>query len=504
MIIAIEKILKRLRNKKGSMFVLSYLSIVLLLGVGAAFLMLTINEAKVAERQRLATVAFHIAEAGVERGLYDIRQDFVLDTSNPSWADGDINGYSILNDGNYHTVNYASTSLNNGSYLVEIQVASLEGVWIRSRGSISGASHEILVYARMIDLSPWANAIFAGAGHSGTMVNGKVDIRGSVHILGTGLSDGDYAIDLGGTAQLVGNNYNGVDPALVAKVPALPTVTFGEETVQTLNAKLRVKQGIVGVSGSATVGEPNVTLNSTKETADGVYVTDGFGGTKKAAGVYSDNGTTNAYDLGNAVSFPSLSSPYGGYSNYTLYFQNAGTPALIITDAAKLTQLASIKPTSSFDYTDGTNRIKMDGSGNLTIAGKVYIGGNLGFAKDEDNKDINYTGKGTILTSGNAQIDVNLRTAGNNSFPTNIMGIMTPNRIGFNEANIDVMGVFYAEDRIVVQKQTDMMGTIVSNYFDMGTNVPSIFQVPETVNNLPPGMVGESSKWYIVVAWIKS
>jgi hypothetical protein len=33
-------------------------------------------------------------------------------------------------------------------------------------------------------------------------------------------------------------------------------------------------------------------------------------------------------------------------------------------------------------------------------------------------------------------------------------------------------------------------GTFVSNYFDMGTNVPSIFQVPTLADNLPLGMIG--------------
>ena len=34
------------------------------------------------------------------------------------------------------------------------------------------------------------------------------------------------------------------------------------------------------------------------------------------------------------------------------------------------------------------------------------------------------------------------------------------------------------------------MGTFVSNYFDMGTNVPRIYQVPTLAANLPYGMIG--------------
>ena len=29
----------------------------------------------------------------------------------------------------------------------------------------------------------------------------------------------------------------------------------------------------------------------------------------------------------------------------------------------------------------------------------------------------------------------------------------------------------------------------LSNFFDMGTNVPAIFQVPDAVNHLPPGLI---------------
>ena len=81
---------------------------------------------------------------------------------------------------------------------------------------------------------------------------------------------------------------------------------------------------------------------------------------------------------------------------------------------------------------------------------------------------------------------------------------MTPNDIDFNEAQIDVMGAFYAENQVIVQKQTDIIGTIVSNYFNMGTNVPAIFQVPELSSNLPPGMIGADARWYMVVGWFKS
>ena len=113
-------------------------------------------------------------------------------------------------------------------------------------------------------------------------------------------------------------------------------------------------------------------------------------------------------------------------------------------------------------------------------------------------------GTGSLLVTGNAQIDTDLITSGSSSYPTNIVGIMTPNDIGFNEASIDVMGLFYSEGSVVAQKQTNIMGTIISNYFDMGTNVPSIYQVPEAAENLPAGMIAQDPVWMIkVISWQK-
>ena len=51
------------------------------------------------------------------------------------------------------------------------------------------------------------------------------------------------------------------------------------------------------------------------------------------------------------------------------------------------------------------------------------------------------------------------------------------------------MGAFFAQEEVVTAKQTQLAGTLVSNYF-AATQVPDIYQVPELVKNLPPGMPG--------------
>lgn len=114
---------KSVKNKKGAMLVISYLVILILLLLGAMFFARSIGESRTAERQKRAVQAFSIAEGGLERALYDLRQDFEND-SDPSWADGEINGIACGPDTiNFYLLPYTSTLLGNGFYSVELKNA---------------------------------------------------------------------------------------------------------------------------------------------------------------------------------------------------------------------------------------------------------------------------------------------------------------------------------------------------------------------------------------------
>jgi hypothetical protein len=261
------------------------------------------------------------------------------------------------------------------------------------------------------------------------------------------------------------------------------------------------------LSGSATAGETHLLGNFYKETLDGAYVTDGYGGTAGASSVYSDNGTSHVYDLGDDVSFPRLSDSYTdpdtgiGYATYLDYLQSV---ALVISDPADLAELAAITPDSNFSYTDGVNGIASDGNGNLAISGIVYIqGGDLGMANAPGKDTIVYSGSGTILAEGdadttNGSVSLNVNLYSNGTFPTNdALGVMTPGTLIFDAATINAMGAFYAETKIDVMKQTNIAGTLVSNYIDMGLQVPSVFQVPALAVNLPAGMINSAATWSV-------
>lgn len=379
------------------------------------------------------------------------------------------------------------------------------------------------------DVNVWRNAIFAGTGQAGGLINGNVSIHGSVHLLGTGLLTGDMAIaaiDLSGTS-MIHNNYASCPADLLNRVPTPPLTMLNGEEVQTLNAKLRVKNGLVSMSGNSEVGEPNLAGNVHKETVDGTYVNDGWtgnsvtndGGRGDPKNVYSDNGWDVTYDLGDRVPFPMLADDWRDMStgetvhwdamgrNYTHeeYFSEvlSGTPypGDMLIKANQDFYYNATRPADP----DPLHRLPTDDyilfnatTNRMEVNGQIEVNGNLTFTRGSGNdKTIHYTGRAAMLVRGNVTLDTDLLTVNANgttanSFPqNNVLGIMaTQNMTVGSLSQLSLMGAFYAQGQINCSKQTTVMGTFVSNYFNMGTNVPSIFQVPDLADNLPMGMIG--------------
>ncbi len=236
----------------------------------------------------------------------------------PSFNDPNVNPKTLRSD---PSVRYFAVAVpwendnfdNNGDGAVD-DINEVGMVTIYAIAEKHGTVRRVEVITENVNVNVWQNAIFAGSGQIGNVINGNVSIHGSVHILGNNLLPGNPAIvvmDLSGTA-LIHNNYKGIPIALQRIVPPPPTTLFDGETVQTLYAKLRVKKGLVGLSGNAEIGEPNNPGDPYKETMDGVYVNDGWtgnqvipnGGRGIPKNVYSDNGYDDLYDLGNRVPFP--------------------------------------------------------------------------------------------------------------------------------------------------------------------------------------------------------
>ena len=496
--------------------------------LGAAIITQTSQDIQLTDRTYSDKQALYLAESGKERAYREIMNDDNFTTlGNPAV----LNNVSVGGG----TFDLTATTLSESPKVVRLV----------STGRTAVDQSQITVVAEVIreNVNVWNNALFGGAGQVGGVINGNCAIHGSVHLLGEGVAAGNpsiEALDLSG-ASLIHNNYVGIPATLLAKLPPLPTTVFGGETIESLDAKLRVKNGAVGVSGSSEIGEANIVGNDYKETMDGIYIeTDGtetrwtgnqvVGGVPNPDSVQSDNGTEALYDLGDIVEMPDLTDPYTdpisgiSYASYEAYFvsQALTLPPLTLDDstAGVLAIQAAIAGGTldpamvtingdEFTITDGTNIIHYDptapeGGARLDITGMIHVDGNL--VVGEKNLDITYSGKGTIFAgivgSNTGTVDVHSNLLPVGTFPiTDVLGLMAKVDLnmadGPGDSNLIMAGAFFAGNQALSTKQNQIAGTFVCNYYDMGTNVPKIYQVPALVDNLPPGMIGSDPIWVV-------
>ena len=481
-------------NQKGQVLIIVIAVIAALTVYGLSLLRLTDPELKISKRQIDSTKAFYIAEAGMERVFYYIKRDGGID-SIIDFFDDPVEPFE--ND--------------NGSYTISKTDIAFNKWIIKSIGKYNNSTRRIQVDVEVENISVWNNAICGGSGVTGAIISGNAKFNGSLHILGEGLTSNDIAIELGGGAG-VGNNYKDMDIKLSSKVPPLPKTTFNEKEVEFLNAKLRVRQGKVKLSGTAAIGEKDVPDNSIKETMQGVYVTDGgsdgFVDGVLGDNVHSDNGMENGYDLyGVDIVFPSLNDPYEDDPTYTTYLDHLkGTGLQLPVDVSEI----SANITSFTCGVAGSNYIEwVPGTGTdpgvLTIEGTVWTDNAAGLTIGKAHGTIIFKGKGTLVSANSAaDISIHGHLLANETFPTiDSLGLISAHDInvatGEGDANLNIMGAFYAENKITMAYQTQLAGTFVSDYIDMGEDVPKIYQVPSLVDNLPPGMPGMNIIYSLII-----
>lgn len=485
-----------IHNEQGVALIVALLMLVVIMAMGIAATNTSIVEGWLSANYRSSKQAFHVAEAGLELMKYYLGNDASVDPSH-SWANNTFyfpsGTVTANNSSNYYSINVPGTiSVGNKTGTFSIRLKNVgspfspNAIVVESTGTVSGATAVVEAQLVFKNYGPWNNAIFAGIGASGRTIKGDVDMRGSVHILGAGLNPTDYAVEMSGSV-LVGNNYNGMPESLRVLIPSIGSP-------ESLGTELRVKRGKVGLSGSAKVGQPEVT-SANKDTVNGVYVTDGYGGTSGASSIYSDNGTGNAYDLGNDITFPSLNNPYGGYATYADY---------LTANAYVYSGNLNIGTgTDSFTAVDDRGKgsvIWNKDTATLTVSGLIKVTGDINISNS--GTPYTYKGKGTLYVSD----PLKKITIKNNLLPSQADGGFPQNAIGFiaagdlivgKVAQLQTAGAFYAEGKIISDKQNKILGTFVSNYFDVGSQVPSIYQVPSLAANLPPYMPG-SQGYYVV------
>ncbi|MBX3179917.1 MAG: hypothetical protein KF886_21405 [Candidatus Hydrogenedentes bacterium] len=437
---------------------------------------------------------------------------------------------------------------NNGNGLADD--ASEEGMYTVYAMARSGAAvrRAEAVY-KTDNVNAWQNAIFAGPGLSGGLINGSVNAAGSVHMLGDGLLDGAIGLatlGLGGTTR-VRNNYTGIPDALLRHIPDPPQTLFEGEIVSTLRATFRSRNGLINLTADSALGDAQAFGNAVKETLDAVFVTGGWigggvlpdGDRGEPQNVHSDNGWDELYDLADRVVFPRLSDPFQDAQGRQVARGDTGDPykheeyfAEVLVGDPEIPNDGIYTGNITFDtagahfYWNATTGEQMSGSlpavsppktddyvlfnrdrDVLEINGQIYVTGNVNFRGKGSQKSLYYTGRGAILAGGSVQIDSHLLACNGGdpsdlegSFPVeNAIGIMARENIVIGgslldlifRSDIHLMGAFYAGRRVTSLKTAKVAGTIVSNYFDLTLNPPTVYQVPELGRNLPEGMVGD-------------
>ncbi|MDH7498893.1 MAG: PilX N-terminal domain-containing pilus assembly protein [candidate division NC10 bacterium] len=508
-----------LTSDRGAALVISLLALIVLFLLGLAFLTLSKTESDISLNHRDAGRALYIADAGLERFKRDLRYDYTYPGTHPSdrylaspalAAEGtleDATGTFVgaaapvkryydlgtpLSTTFINLTAYRQVNMNGGSYALRVKKDVDGGFIVESTGSVGNrVSRTLEAKLEPKSLSIWDNAIFGGTGASGGLINGNVTIAGSVHVLGTGLSSSDTAIELGGGANVL-NRYEGIaadlDEILVEDAAAI------DARPGKLRAEYRVRRGKTSIGSMASaVGQPTCHVKA-------VYTNDGFAGSNPH-NVYSDNGKNMKYDLPSDIQivFPPIhggSPPLSSALDITASLPASGANRRLDADTASFGPL--------FDA-NGNSITWSQSNGRLSINGVVKVTANLDLAKK--NAPLQYVGKGTLYATGSVYLHDDVLPPAD-SFPTvNCLGIIAGQNIelatGGGESHIRTAGAFYAANRISSGKQTQHAGTFVANYFDMGSQVPRIYQVPLLEKNLPPGLPGGDPYYFVKTVYWK-
>ncbi|MEX2541280.1 MAG: pilus assembly PilX N-terminal domain-containing protein [Trueperaceae bacterium] len=174
-----------------------------------------------------------------------------------------------------------------------------------SQATVNGARGRMVDEFRISAIDMWNNAVFAGNSAASAVIQGRAEIRGSVHVLGEGLTSTEKALDLSGSFAL-GNTYRNLNASIDPTGSDNPMRLTTKDPTD-LCATLRVKRGYVQLGGSGQIGFPeDENPEPFMDPLRGVFTNDGIQGGTLDSNVFSENGMTAAYDAGDSFKFPYL------------------------------------------------------------------------------------------------------------------------------------------------------------------------------------------------------
>jgi len=533
-------------EQRGTALVMALFLITVLTVLGTMVLNTAIVEIKMAQNQKISAQVFYAAEAGLERGLLMLIEDFENEGGS-AWGNANYAGWgetvtesavtgSTTFDGNVRSLDMFTSSpdgslkkltlggghtVNNLTFDLYLYRVSTSEVYVMSHAYGNGGMAAIEYHLAMDDLSPYNNAIFSGAGVSGHF-QGSVNLAGSIYSRGT--------LEIGANVKITNNYTTGHHPLAPGDdlYDMLPPVTD-------LDTKIRVKGGDLTLgSVSAQIG-----YAGSDNHVEGIYVDGATNVDSLGTHYYGDppNLSSEVPDVPLPSIYDGLREIFDGLGanlDTCIATKSGGNAAAIATsiyaDWASGTGCLSAQPSTGMviDASAFGNIIQgsspnlsyLDGAGNglifdtatdtLTIKGNVVILGDLDFGQSNGNDTITYeiygdssggfsqADGGNLYCSGDIEIRGNFSPDPNKGYlkgitgvdDINSLGVVTPGDITFTGKNGDIhTGFYFAGGQVNFNKQSKFAGTIIGGLVNF-SQVPDIYQVPNLQNYLPPGVPG--------------
>lgn len=313
--------------------------------VTGSLMLATVNR-RISANDSLSTQALNVAQAGTAfwkaelASLYrfmldnpDLYEDeltaYQADTTNPPIACDNYFaiGLDLNRDGTIETPNAKTATKANPQPLtpdITVPVGGAAGsvraafyingsaVGLRSRSLFSGTRATVVEEFTLNQANIWNNAVFASTTAANATIRGRVAIRGSVHILGEDVAEGDTVLAVSGNSA-IGNTYQNLVGSVDGDVTSTANpMRLTNQRPTDLCATLRVKKGKVSIEGSANIGYAEArNTEPYKDNMRGVYTNEGFSG--RTNDIYSMNGIDAKYDVGDQYQFPELTDSTKDY-----------------------------------------------------------------------------------------------------------------------------------------------------------------------------------------------
>lgn len=506
--------------------VLFVMVVVTILALGTSFT--SIIDRQVANRQRVGTEAFYLANAGMERlktALFLTLSDQFGDGTDacgfPEF-DVDLGGGLILLPG-ITSAPIPFTPITNGWYEVRFErsgayyVLTSTGFLAATVDADQRSAQSTIQLVAAVGEGPsgvWDNAIFARILSSGSgALTGTIAAYGSVHIVNGDVElDSSESLTASGTSGIF-NNYNGRGNQTNATAAATSALGSDRSLPFDLCSRLKVAQGNIRVQSNATgigaegdlydvddgtwVGPSGPQINS----IEGVYL--GTGDVVDQSGnpltptsqrtIYTRAGVAGyeGFDL----PFPDLPDGFPGdnevldASNCSLIVEVGGRPTLRLPPVAAASVTCGVEG-SSITWNEDSKELELDGDVAIPDADLLIARARTGNQRIDALK---YRGIGQILVgtksgstrTGNVDINAQILPANpDTNYIDDGMAIVTAGDIeisGITGNMPPLSTLLYAEGLVDIRQQVAIVGAVVGRTVNV-QQVPRVLYTPEIGN----------------------